>query len=297
MSMPEKVGNCPIIATPFTTDGAVDYDSLRNEIEVIADRGCKAATMFGIASEFDKLSGEERRRVADVVTDTADEVGIASVLSVTHEATRVAVEHATEYEELGADCIMVFPPRQRGTVEEILDHLRRIGEAVDLPVMVQHTPRNADIEPEQFVDLHDRVSNIRYFKIELQPPGPYISELEEKTGEDVNILVGNWGYKMMDAYDRGAVGVMPISFYDELYVAIDRRYQNGDRQGAIELHDELLAFLNDIRGIPGAKWILADRGIIETPYCREPVGDTGDDVTDTRLEEAHGRMLDLVETL
>ncbi|MFB6140547.1 MAG: dihydrodipicolinate synthase family protein [Halosimplex sp.] len=295
--MPATPGNCPIIATPFTADGAVDYDSLRAEVRAIADSGCRAATMFGIASEFYKLSDDERRRVAEVVTGTADDVGIASVLSVTHEATTVAVDHAIEYEEMGADCVMVFPPRQHGTTAEILDHVRRIGEAVSVPVMVQHTPRNVDVDPEQFASLNREVPNVRYFKVELDPPGPYISELDDATGDDVSILVGNWGFDVIDAYDRGAVGVMPIAIYPELYVAIDEAHRDGDRDRAVDLHADLLAFLNEIRGVPHSKWVLEDRGVIADDYCRPPIGDQGDDRTRARLEAAHRRLLETVETL
>ena len=297
MSMPDNPGNCPIIATPFTRDGAVDYESLEREIRRIAQNGCEAATMFGIASEFYKLTDDERERIVDVVTNTADDVGLSPVLSVTHESTDVAVQWAVDYEAAGADCIMVFPPRRDPTVKEVLDHIRQIGEAVDVPVMVQHTPENVAIPPMQFAELHEEVPNIRYFKIELDPPGPYISDLIEATDGSVTALVGNWGYKMIDGYDRGAVGVMPISLYDELYVEIHNRYLDGDRQGAVELHDELLSFLNDVQGIASAKRLLADRGIIETGYCRPPTGEIEDEVTERRLTEAHEHILEVVEPL
>ncbi|WP_436923925.1 dihydrodipicolinate synthase family protein [Halosimplex amylolyticum] len=295
--MPAAPGNCPIVATPFTADGAVDHESLRNEIHTIADAGCEAATMFGIASEFFKLSDDERLTVAETVVDACGAAGIASVLSVTHGATRVAVEHAETYDALGADCVMVFPPRRRGTAEEVLDHVRRIGEAVSVPVMVQHTPRNVDVEPERFAALNREVPNVRYFKVELDPPGPYISDLDDETGDDVSILVGNWGFDVIDAYDRGAVGVMPIAIYPELYVAIDGAHRSGDRERAVDLHAALLAFLNEIRGVPHAKWVMRERGVIDSAYCRPPVGDQGDERTQARLEAAHERLRETVEEI
>jgi 4-hydroxy-tetrahydrodipicolinate synthase len=298
MTMPDEPGNCPIIATPFTEDGEVDYESLEHEMRVIADQGCEAATLFGIASEFHKLSDEERRRTAELVTDVGNEVGVSPVLSVTHESTVVAVEWAREYEEMGADCIMVFPPRFGDVpADGVVDHVRRIGEAVSIPVMVQHTDLNVDVSPAEWAALHEEVPNVEYFKIEANPPGPYISELVEETDGSVTTLVGNWGYKMIDAYDRGAVGVMPIVLYNELYVEIHDRYLNGDREGAVELHDQLLAALNDLDTLAAAKYVVAEQGIIETSHCREPVGGMEDEVIRGLVDEAHAEMMELVESL
>ena len=42
-------GICPIIATPFTERGEVDYESLTNLLRVLAKGGCNALTLFGIA--------------------------------------------------------------------------------------------------------------------------------------------------------------------------------------------------------------------------------------------------------
>ena len=60
----EIEGICPIIATPFTSEGEVDYHSLEKLIRWMADGGCHALTLFGIAGEYYKLSDEERRRNA-----------------------------------------------------------------------------------------------------------------------------------------------------------------------------------------------------------------------------------------
>jgi 4-hydroxy-tetrahydrodipicolinate synthase len=129
---------CPIIATPFTPSGEIDYGSLRNEVRVLAEGGCHAAALFGIVSEFFKLADEERDRMVEVVTEEADAHDLPLVLSVTHESTEIAVERAKAYDEAGADCVMVLPPSTLGPPRsEIVEHLTRIGEAVSVPVMVQ----------------------------------------------------------------------------------------------------------------------------------------------------------------
>ncbi|MFB6137135.1 MAG: dihydrodipicolinate synthase family protein [Halobacteriaceae archaeon] len=298
MTMPARPGNCPIVATPFTADGAVDHESLESELRFIADAGCEAATFFGIASEFYKLSDAEKDRLVEVATDACAALGLSPVISVTHDATVVAVDRARQYEAAGADCVMVFPPYFMGPgAEGVLEHVRAIGEAVSVPVMVQHTSLNADIDPETWADLHREVPNVRYFKIEVDPPGPYISELLEATDGEVTVLVGNAGWQLVDAYDRGAEGVMPAAVYEELYCEIDRRYREGDRAGARDLHDRLLGALNDFSGTDSSKHLLAERGIIATPHCREPTSGIGDEVRERLLMESHERVMGIVAEL
>ena len=69
-------GICPIIATPFTRDGKVDYDSLQNGIYWLADQGCHAATLFGIAGEYYKLSDAEAEQMVHVVVDACHKKGM-----------------------------------------------------------------------------------------------------------------------------------------------------------------------------------------------------------------------------
>lgn len=298
MSEPAIQGVCPIIATPFTDDGEIDYDSLDHEVREMAEQGCHAATLFGIASEFYKLSDPERDRMVEVVTDAASEVGLPVVVSVTHESTEVAVKWAKQYETAGAACLMVFTPIFRDPpAAGVLNHLRQIGEAVDIPIMVQHTQMSSAIAPDEFVDLHGEVSNIKYFKIEVEPPGPYISELINVGGDDVHVLVGSAGKQMIEAYDRGAMGVMPAGMYNELYVAIHDAFQSGKRERAIELHTELLGLLNTMQSIPSEKQLLTMRGMIDTEYCREPVSTPADEVTEGLVEEYHERIMSLIDDL
>ena len=40
----ELKGICPIIATPFTRTGEVDYESLEREVSFMADNGCHGVT-------------------------------------------------------------------------------------------------------------------------------------------------------------------------------------------------------------------------------------------------------------
>lgn len=291
-------GVCPIIATPFTDDGEVDYASLRNEVEVLAASGCHAAALFGIASEFFKLADNERERMVDIVTDAADEHDLPLVISVTHESTEVAVKWAQSYAEVGADTLMVFTPTFLGPSQEnVLEHVRKIGEAVSIPVMVQHHDMSVGVSPTAFAELYNSTPNVRYFKIETNPPGPFISTLLEETNGEVDIFIGSAGAQMIDAYRRGASGVMPAAALHELYLRIHGAYHDDRLSEAMDLHADMLAIQNVIGqlGIQGEKYLLAQRGIVATDYCRKPLPAVPDATQRELLELYYERVETILE--
>ena len=65
--MLELKGICPIIATPFTAQGEVDYDSMTNLLHALAKGGCHGMTLFGIAGEYYKLSDDEMKEMISLV--------------------------------------------------------------------------------------------------------------------------------------------------------------------------------------------------------------------------------------
>jgi 4-hydroxy-tetrahydrodipicolinate synthase len=291
-------GVFPVIATPFTEDGEVDYGALREEVRAIDDQGCHGAVLFGVVTEFYKLTDDERDRMVEEVTDVVADLDLTLVVSVTHEATEAAVKWARQYEAAGADALMVYTPTERNpSGQGIYDHLEAIGEAVSIPVMVQHTDENVAVAPSTYARLADEVDTIDYFKIEITPPGPYVDALLDAVEEDVDVLVGSGGMQMIEIFDRGGVGVIPAAMYNEVYVEIYDRYVNGDREGAVDLHARLLPTLNQTHqaAIQYEKAALAERGMIPTDYCRKPLPVERDEVYDDLFHLYHERAMDLVE--
>lgn len=276
LSMEDTIqGVCPIVDTPFTDEGNVDYESLENLINVLTSNGCHALAMFGVASEFYKLTDYERKRMTELLIEKCEDSNASSVVSITPYATRTAVAEAERAESLGADALMVFPPAFRDPdVSKIANHLATIGESVSIPVMIQYAPGITDIDigPEVLVDLYEEVATITHFKIECDPPGKYITRLLDLTDGEANVLVGNAGYHMIESYDRGATGVMPASSMYEIYLEIHNAYHGNKRDHALDVHTDLLAMLNQLTkvGIQYEKELLSRRGIIRSSYCRQP---------------------------
>jgi 4-hydroxy-tetrahydrodipicolinate synthase len=292
-------GICPIIATPFTDQGEVDYQSFENLVKVLVQGGCQAVTLFGIAGEYYKLSDEESMRLATLTVDTCRRYGGKSILSVTQHATELAVRRAKQYQDIGADCLMLLPPffLKPGSAA-LYEHMKAVGLAVNIPVMAQYAPEQTGvaIQPGVFAKLHSECPNIKYYKIECKPAGGYVSALLPQLGPEASIFVGNAGYQFIECFDRGAVGAMPGCSMFDLYLKMYNQYMSGDRAAAMATHsDYLLPILNHIRQdvemiIAYEKRILKRRGIIQSDACRRPTFAT-DAVFDALFDEHYERIL------
>jgi len=290
----ELKGIAPIIATPFTKNGEIDFSSLENLLRTLIKGGCHGLTLFGIAGEYYKLNDEEKKRMVKVVVNECKKENTPSIISVTEHSTELAVKQAKYFESEGADCLMLLPPFfLKPSAEDLYIHMKKVGEAVKIPVMVQYAPEQTGvgIAPSVFSRLSGEVENIKYYKIECKPVGAYITNLFNSTGDKIKIFVGNAGYQFIEAFDRGATGVMPGCSMFDVYLKIYNAYVDGNRSEAIDIHNSLLPMLNHIRQsvemiIYYEKKILKKRGIIEEDYCRIPTF-TGDKYYDRLFEELY----------
>lgn len=289
----ELKGICPIVTTPFTTTGEVDYDSLRNECRYLAAHGCHGLTLFGIAGEYYKLSDAEAEKMVHIVVEECKKAGVASIISVTQHATEVAAKRAKFYQDCGADALMLLPPFfLKPGAAALYEHMKTVCNAVSIPVVIQYAPEQTGVTmtPDVLAKLSEEVSTQLYYKIECKPAGGYISALLSKTGGKAQVFIGNAGYQFIECFDRGAIGAMPGASMFDLYLDIYDSYLAGDRERAKMLHGSvLLPMLNHIRQnvemiILYEKRIMMRRGVIATDYCRKPTFAT-DKVFDEMFDE------------
>ena len=273
---PFPQGVCPILPTPFSEDGEVDYDSLKTLSRGLVDMKVSALTMFGIASEYYKLSDDERAEMTDVVVEcVAGDVPV--IASVTRHATELAVKEARQWQEAGADLLMLLPPFfLKPGADTFVQHVEAVRTAVDVPIIVQYAPEQTGvaISAETFVDMTSRLEGLA-LKIENKPPGRLVSTLVERTNGEVPIYVGNAGFQLLEGLERGATGVMPGASMSDVYIDIIDLFRAQEFAEARRVHTRLLGVLNVIRQnveqiIRCEKMILVKRGLIASSYCRKP---------------------------
>jgi dihydrodipicolinate synthase/N-acetylneuraminate lyase len=274
----EISGIVPIVAATFTPSGALDEDSLQSLIRHLLVTNASALTLFGLATEFYKLTDKDRARMQSLLlAETCRSDSVAGIISITDHSWEVASQRARDAETQGADALMLLPPYFLGPNEDaIVEHLKRVIGSVKIPVIVQYAPvqTGVRIAPDVFLKLRDALPNADFIKVETQPPGRYVSQLVERSQGRLKSLVGYAGVQMPDVLSRGAVGIQPGCSFTEIYVELWQRWSN-DKAAFLLLHNKLLPYINYwMQGVEliirVEKLILKKRGIIASDYCRSP---------------------------
>jgi 4-hydroxy-tetrahydrodipicolinate synthase len=274
----EIFGIVPIVAATFTSSGALDEDSFQSLIRHLITTNVSALTLFGLATEFYKLTDSDRSQLQKLLlAETVHSDSVAGIISITDHSWEVASQHARDAEEQGADALMLLPPYFLSPGEDaILEHLKRVIGCVKIPVIIQYAPvqTGVRIAPEVFIKLRDLLPNADFIKVETQPPGRYVTQLVERSQGRLKSLVGYAGVQMPDALARGAVGIQPGCSFTEIYVELWRLWQV-DEPAFLILHHKLLPYIGYWMQsveliIKAEKVILKRRGIIASDYCRSP---------------------------
>lgn len=266
-------GVIPILPTPFLEGGEIDMDSFLRAIDTAIRHKVTGVAMFGMASEYYKLSDAERFRCTSaLIHEVAGRV--PTIISIVAHSTEVAVKDARFAEQEGANAIMVLPPFFLApNADSVRRHILEVASAVSLPVIIQYAPAQTGypIVAEAFAQLRQDAPNIECIKVDQVPAGPMVQELE-RLGMDS--LVGYMGINLPHDYECGARGVMPTVSLCPGFVEMWKLLIRKDTS-ALVLHETLLPLLKFMMKsieflIASEKQLLEDRGVIRSKYCRRP---------------------------
>ncbi len=138
-------GVIPACLMPFDSELAVDEKAYRSHLEDIASvSGISAIAINGHAAEVHALTIEEQKR-AVVVTKDALGDRVPMVAGVYTESSLQAGRMAAYAQKEGAEGLLVFPPAFMALgghlrPEMIIEHVRRITDASDLPIILFQFP-------------------------------------------------------------------------------------------------------------------------------------------------------------
>ena len=264
-----------ILATPFDSDYAVDFASLRRLTQFQLDLGAQGLTILGVMGEAAKLSVDERRAVMDCVIDTVSGA-VPIVVGTSHRELETCIELSRAAFAAGADGVMIAPPPLEDKSDPaILALYEQIAAQVDGKIVVQDFPPVNDVimSADVLAQIAERIPNARTLKLEDPPLMQKIDAIRART-DRFAIFGGLGGMFLLEELKRGAAGTMTGFAFTEILVAVYKAFTGGDKARAEAIFDRYLPLIR-YENQPGInltirKAILHRRGAMAHATPRPP---------------------------
>jgi 2-keto-3-deoxy-L-arabinonate dehydratase len=293
-------GVIPIVPTPFTDDEEVDEDSLRGLIEFAVSCEVGSVCLPAYASEFYKLSDEERFRVVDIAVKQA--AGRLRIIAQANSASvKIAIRLAKSYCAAGADIIGIAVPRQFHLPESSLkEYLSEFLKAIaPTPVLIQDfNPGGESLSIQFITDLHRTNSNFKYLKLEEPLSAKKVGEIIRISGGRIELFEGWGGLYLMELTPVGIAGVMPgLALADLLQIVFLNR-KAGFHEEAFQLFERVMPqiffSLQNMELFHYAeKELLVARGILKSSRSRKAAY-LPDHATVSYISELNKRLLKVI---
>ena len=297
----ELFGVVPIIPIPFDEKEEIDEHALRGLIDFALAGGVQAACLPAYASEFYKLTDDERLRVVKIAIDhSAGRIQI--IAQSNHPSLKVAIKLAQANVEAGADIIALAVPRIFNLPESSLkEYLGGFMRALpQTPVLIQDfNPSGQSISVKLIKELMDEHSNFKYLKLEEPLGAPKFEDIIKTTEGKVGLLEGWGGLYMMELIPIGISGVMPGLAVSDILQKIFVFRRNGENEKAFSLFEKVMPqiffSLQNMELFHYAeKELLIARGVLTNSVARKATY-IPDAATKAYVKELNNRIVRLVD--
>ena len=256
------------LITPFTEDGAVDYESLSRLIDYQLDNGADFFCILATTGETPCLSLAERAQIKSaIVRQVAGRVPI--LMGCGGNNTAAVVEELKNGDFSGIDGVLsVCPYYNKPSQEGLYQHFKAIAAATELPVVLYNVPGRTGInlKAETTCRLAKDCKNIVAIK-EASGSLEQVDEIIKYKPNDFEVISGDDAltFPMIAC---GAVGVISVigNALPKEFSRMIRLEFNGEFEAAQKIHHKFtdLYSLLFVDGNPaGVKALLTEMGFIK----------------------------------
>ncbi len=228
--------------TAFNADESLNEKGIRAFVRFLLDSGVHGMAPMGSAGEFMALTQNERMQAMEWILEEVN--GKVPVYAGTgHYSTRATIELSKHAERHGATGLLIMPPYLlRPPKRAILDHFRRIREAVPLPIMVYNVPilSGVELSPQDIKTLADEdvLHSVKWSHVEVSR----IHDTIFLCGPKFPVFVGIdlMAFEALSAGACGYIGGLPMMVPALARRLFDRLYVQRDLEAARALWYRLL---------------------------------------------------------
>lgn len=276
----ELKGVLTALVTPFTKEGDLAEERLRELVDFQIEEGISGLVPMGTTGESPTLTHDEHNKVVELVVEQAR--GRVPIMAGTgSNSTSEAIKMTKFAKECGADAsLQITPYYNKPSQEGLYRHFAAIADAVDIPIVVYNIKSRTGINVENDTMLRlAKIDNIVGVK-EASGDIEQIMNLIMRKPGDFAVLSGDdsMGVPMITLGGSGIVSVagniIPAEMEEMTTAALD-----GDIEKARMMHYRYLPLFKSLfietNPIP-VKLALSLMGKIEESY-RLPIYNMGDE--------------------
>jgi 4-hydroxy-tetrahydrodipicolinate synthase len=264
----------PVLHVPFADEPGQPI--IEAELGALAERmldlGADGLAVPQLASEAWTLTESERDQVVAVAAQAC--AGRAPLVVGLDGTTAVAVDRARRATAAGAAGLMVLPPRQATSREQVVAHYAAVADAAGIPVMIQDSPQvtGVQLDVATLVAIRDAHPLVAAVKSEIPGAGAKASAIH---AAGLQLVAGWGGLNYLEQLARGAVGCFPGCDLGPAIKAIDSAARRGDQDTAQALYRRILPYLSLATAsldllLLTAKRHLRRSGVFSTELLRAP---------------------------
>lgn len=183
---------------PCDGDGAFDEKSFRAHIRWLLKKRVHVIALNS-GADFD-YNDAERRRFGEIIIEEVNG-RVPIILGASAWDTETAIKRAKEVEKLGADVVFVTgPPLTRplgnNPQRDIVEHFRRLSEAVSIPIAFYNTPGGwpGIMPPETLRKIEEAAPRVKYMKAGERELSEYRKMIDGMKGSRIKIVAGKSYY-------------------------------------------------------------------------------------------------------
>ncbi len=269
-------GAAVAICTPFLSNGDVDYDKFREQIEYQIENGTDAIVVCGTTGEASCLSHEEHLDCIKFCAEVVDH-RIPVIAGTGSNCTETAIYLSQEAEKYGVDALLVVTPYyNKSTQKGLIEHFTMVANSVKLPIIMYNVPSRTgcNIQPQTAATLVHDVENIVGIK-EASGNISQIAKLMSLCGDEIELYSGN-DDQIIPIMALGGLGVIsvlsnvaPRKTHDicQAFLENDPALAARRQLDAIPLCNALFCEVNPIPVKKGLELQGRDRGVLRRPLC------------------------------
>ena len=256
------------LITPFTENGAVDYDAMKRIVEYQLSNGADFLCILATTGETPCLTKQEKEDIKKYIIDlVAGRIPI--LMGCGGNNTSAVVDELQNGDFKGIDGILsVCPYYNKPSQEGLYQHFKAISSATSLPIVLYNVPGRTGInlKAETTVRLARECENIVAIK-EASGSLEQVDEILKNKPEGFAVLSGDDSltYPMIACVADGVISVIGNALPKEFSRMI-RLEKNGEFEAAVKIHHKFtdLYSLLFVDGNPaGVKALLHEMGYIK----------------------------------